>query len=82
MINMNEVEEAFKEYLEDLQKQYEEAKRHRYYCECSDDGFGQELREAIEAEARLGNRIRFTKEILTEMQEYAINMKEEVTKDA
>lgn len=73
---------VFEEYLEDLQKQYEEAQRHRYYCECSDDGFGQGLRDAMDAEARLGNRIRFTKEVLTEMQEYVINKKEEVTKDA
>jgi len=78
MIDISKVEEAFKEYLEDLQRQYEEAKRHRYCCECSDDGFGRELRDAMDAEARLGNRIRFAKEVLTEMQEYVINKKEEV----
>lgn len=82
MIDINAVEESFKEYLEDLQRQYEEAGRHRYFCECYDDGFGQQLRDAMEAEARLGSRIRFTKEVLTEMQEYVINKKEEVTKDA
>lgn len=77
MIDMSKVEEAFKEYLEDLQKQYEEAGRYRYMCECSDDGFGQQLRDAMDTEARLGNRIRFAKEVLTEMQEYVINKKEE-----
>ena len=44
--------------------------------------FLNKLRDAMDAEARLGNRIRFTKEVLTEMQEYVINKKEEVTKDA
>lgn len=77
MIDISKVEEAFKEYLEDLQKQYEEAGRYRYMCECSDDGFGQQLRDAMDTEARLGNRIRFAKEVLTEMQEYVINKKEE-----
>lgn len=77
MIDMSKVEEAFKEYLEDLQKQYEEARQHRYCCECSDDGFGRELRDAMDAEARLGSSIRFAKEVLTEMQEYVINKKEE-----
>jgi hypothetical protein len=68
---------VFEEYLEDLQKQYEEAGRYRYMCECSDDGFGTQLREAKNDEARLGNRIRFAKEVLTELREYVINKKEE-----
>lgn len=71
---------VFEEYLEDLHKQYKEAGLWRYYCECSDDGFGQQLRDAMDAETRLGNRIRFAKEVLTELQEYVISKKEEELK--
>jgi hypothetical protein len=71
---------VFEEYLEDLQKKYEEAGRYRYCCECSDDGFGQQLRDAMDAETRLGNRIRFAKEVLAELKEYVINKKEEELK--
>lgn len=70
MINIETLEEYFKEYLDNLEEVSKTAEEHKYICECSDDGFGQMLKEAMDACCRINNKIRFAREVLADIKEY------------
>ena len=71
MINIETLEEYFKEYLDNLEEVSKTAEAYRYVCECSDDGFGQQLKDAMDDCSYINNKIRFAREVLEDMKEYA-----------
>jgi hypothetical protein len=70
MINIEILETYFKEYLDNLEEVSKIAEEHRYVCECSDDGFGQQLKDAMDECNYINNKIRFAREVLADMKEY------------